>query len=781
MKRNTKKLPITYFLRTVSAIAASGCMIGAAIAQDAGTDVSADATADDSDGKFSSLDTITVTARKRSEEAQSVPIAITAVNAEGIENRNLQNVSEIGALSPNMVFDTNPPISGSNAGASVFIRGIGQIDFLMTTEPGVGVYVDGVYLARSVGMALDLVDVERVEILRGPQGTLFGRNTIGGAVSVISKKPGDELSGKLSFTTGSDDRLDVYGSVGGPLSDSLKASLAVSYRSQDGYVKSLQGGRDLGDVNALAGRLALYYEPADNFRAQLNFDATRRREASAGAALLRTIIDPPTGPVPGFGFAYNAIFSGDPACISAATGFGNPLCFNDQWVAGPFATNSTYAAEPANPGFSNRSDLDLWGVGGTLEYDLTGSLTVKSVTSYREMESEFARDADHSPFIINHTENLFTHDQFSQELQLLGDSFDGRLKWVLGGYYFSEDGRDVNNVNFSLVHLRSGGFIDNKSKAVFGQGTFDITSELHLTLGGRYTRDDKNFLPDQYILDPKLTVALGLAAGDRALPMVNYKNEISEFTPYANISYDFAPGSMIYVSYSEGFKSGGFTQRVFPPLLAAPTFKPEFVEVYEAGFKSEPTNWLRVNGAVFQTNYDDIQLLVLLGPALQWVNGSTARIRGAELEYVVLPAEGLLVEGGLGYLDATYKTLTPEAIAFGINPGNRFVNAPEWQLNSAASYSFDIGAVNVTPRIDWSYRTKTYNDAINSPGIVQKAYHVVNANIAVEFSRAKLVFGVSNLTDTLYWTSAFSHPEGGIEEASFARPREWWLKAQASF
>lgn len=736
---------------------------------------------------FMALEEIVVSARKVEENLQNAPISITAFSGQGLEDRNINSVADIGLITPGLVFDTNAPISGSSASASIFIRGIGQVDFLMTTDPGVGLYIDGVYVARSVGSATDLIDVERVEILRGPQGTLFGRNTIGGAISLISKKPNEEFGGKVSATTGSDNRLDMTAKLDVPISDTFLTSYAVSYKTRDGYVKNLQGGPDQGNDNSLSGRASFLWNASETVEVYVNIDGTRDRETSAGGSLLAV------NELSGFVAPLNAVFSGDPSCAPPVSEVGNPNCYNSQWLVGPYQTNATYATDANNPDFRSASDLDLWGISAQVTWDISPNMTVKSITAYRDMEAFFARDADHSPQVLNHTQNLMTHSQLTQELQVNGTSFEDSLRWVTGVYYFEEQGHDINIVTFPVVNLLSGGFIDNKSYAAFGQATYDITQSLHLTAGMRYTQDKKNFLPDQYILDPKLLagapIGIGgtpIQAGSRALPMINTPAEIDNFSMMVNLSYDVSEDLMVYGSYSEGFKGGGHSQRVFPPLPVAPTFEPEYVKVYEAGFKyTGLENRLRVNGAAFYTDYSDIQLIVLEGIAPIWTNAAEARVQGFELEVTYLPMDGLLIESSVGYLDAKYTEMSAAARTFGLSDGNAFVNTPEWSLSTAISYVIPVSDTStLTPRIDWSYRSEVFNDALNTPEIVQEGFHLVNINIAYDMDDSGLsfVFGVTNLTDKRYFTSAFSDlPTAGIAEATFARPREWWLKAKYSF
>jgi iron complex outermembrane receptor protein len=434
---------------------------------------------------------------------------------------------------------------------------------------------------------------------------------------------------------------------------------------------------------------------------------------------------------------------------------------------------------------------------------VTDTLELRSITAYRDLESEFARDGDQSPFTIAHYMDTLEQDQFTQEFQLLGDSFDNRFNWILGLYYFEESGDNVNTLDFTVSRFRSGGKFDNKSYAAFAQGTYDITNELALTLGARYTDETKKFLPDQIIYENKFAGtghpqldAPFMQAGERILPFLEKKITIDEFTPYVNLSYTPTDDLMVYASYSEGFKSGGFTQRVFPPIVAGftapagtpdidliPTFDPEFVEVYEIGFKySTPNQKLRLNGAVFHTDYSDLQVQVFTSVAPVTENAASANITGFELEMQATPMDSLFVEAGVGYLDARYSNID-EAETF-INPDNAFERVPEWALNAAVSY--EIAAADwgyITPRVDWSYKSRVYNDAFNTMALSQPGYHLVNANVAVTNldETLELIVGVKNLTDKEYLiTGVFGDAMQAIE-GMFARGREWFVTARVNF
>ncbi len=719
------------------------------------------------------IEEIIVTARKRSENLQETPISITAFTAGNLEARQITSISEIDEATPNLVFDIAAPSSGSNSAASVFIRGIGQLDFVPTTDPGVGIYVDGVYYARAVGAALDFLDLERIEVLRGPQGTLFGRNTIGGALNIISKRPSADPGGNVSITGGQRNHLDISGNINIPLSDKLLTKVSVTSRNRDGYVKDRTSGIKFGDDNTASVRGSVLWKPTENFEALFIGDYTREREESAPNVLIQA---DPTRAFPGF---HNNVIVGN--CAVPET---NPACFSSAYVGAPFQTNQEQ---------KSASDLDYWGLSMTLSWNLDW-VTLKSITAYRNLDSYSTRDADHAPMVIFETTDLITQDQFSQEFQFSGTAINERLEWLLGLYYFEESANNQNFVDISVGSILSGGLVKNDSKAIFAQATYSFTEKLKLTGGLRYTKDRKRFTPKQVTLTNIATPRGIMPPGIPVLPDVEKKTTAGEWTPMVNLSYQWTDAIMTYATYSKGFKSGGFTQRVFPPIVPAPgqdpaevipSFDPEFVKSYEVGYKS--TFWdrrVQLNVAAFYTDYNNMQILVREAVAPITVNAAKATMKGAEAELIMMPASGLTVTSGLGYLHSKYNAL--DARAVGITLNSKFVNAPKWTLSGSVSYDIPASALKgvVTPRVDVSYTSKIYNDSVNTPSATQNGYALVNASIAYQNDEGswRMTAGVRNLTNKVYLTQASANLNtGGYVEGVYGRPREWSLTLRKVF
>lgn len=797
-------------------------MLGTAI----GVGAPALAVAQDADDDSTAwlIEEIIVTARKREEGLQSTPISISAFSGASLEYRGVTKIDGIANFTPNLVFENNPSFGGASNAAVIYIRGIGQKEFLPTTEPGVGLYVDGVYIARSVGAILDLIDIERVEVLRGPQGTLFGRNTIGGAILITTKKPDEETSGRASITYGTDNRFDIKGSVNVPFSETFFVSLAAARLNQDGYLKR-DDGIDLGDDDTLTGRAAFRWLASEELEISFSVEGTRDRENGPALDLIGIdkgeVINPATGLVdpntPPFALIHNQIASflagwpapnlGDPSayppCVfleGAIPGVPStinpavPACYDDRYIRRDGTDGGTAAA------FSNNN---IWGLNFTVDWALSDSVDIKSVTSYRALEAHFARDGDHSPnSIASYVDNMDL-DQFTQEFQVAGTGFENKLNWILGFYYFEESGVNENLLDFTISAFRSGGHIDNTAVAGFAQGSYDVTDALSLTAGLRYTDEKKKFKPDQIIFLNKfagtghpLLDAPFMQAGEPILPNIEKKISIDELTPMVNLSYSWNDDLMTYLTYSEGFKSGGFTQRVFPPIVAGftapagtpdidliPTFDPEFVKVYEFGFKYATADGrLRLNGAVFRTEYDDLQVQVFTSVAPVTKNAASATITGFEIEMIAAPAAGWLVEASVGYLDAEYDKI--DELETRIFANNSFERIPKWSLSGSVSKEFPLdGLGTLTPRVDWSYRTRTYNDSFNVPQLSTPGYHMVNANFTFSSDSGNfdVVAAVSNLTDKEYmitgvWGAAMQAIEG-----MFHRGREWSVTLRGRF
>ncbi|WP_439620808.1 TonB-dependent receptor [Hyphomonas sp.] len=718
------------------------------------------------------LQTVTVTARKVEESLQTTPVSVTAVSGADLDAKEIDTTEDLGRLAPNLVITQGQGVSGNASAGAYFIRGIGQIDYLLNTDPGVGVYVDGVYLARSMGSIIDLIELDRVEVLRGPQGTLFGRNTIGGAVNLVSKAPTEDFAAKLKATVGSFERKEVQGSINGQLAEGLTGRLSALYRDRDGWVDRITDGSTLGAEETLALRGALRFEPTDALTVDLAVDYS---DTDGTSSPFNVVEINETAQFAGF---HNGALVGPP-CVPPPGALNDPRCFNPQWVTGDLY--SEQGVDPSN------TELEAFGASLIGEYAFNSNFSIKSITGYRDTTALGNRDGDHTPILIQNTRDTWEHEQFSQELEFIGEGMlDGKLDWILGLYYFQEEGENLNFVTFPVVSFQSGGAIDNDNTAVFGQATYNLTDRLSVTAGARWTDETKRFTPDQIVLaDPTGLFPPGSVPGFPLTPNQEFSVDFEEVTPMVNVAYDWNDRLMTYVSYSEGFKSGGFTQRIFPPLPAPPPFDPEFVESVEAGFKFEAESGkFRLNGAAFMTDYSDLQVLVLVGVQPLTSNAAGAEIQGFELEFEALPMADLLITGSVGYVDAEYTELEPSVAALGISESNAFAQVPEWTGSLSASYEFDLGPGSVLPRIDIAYQSESFMDAVNTESLKQDSYALVNASVAYRPDNAAWelkVFG-KNLTDEEYYLGGFADlPDQGYAEAAIGRPTEWGISLAVEF
>ncbi|HEX9807210.1 MAG TPA: TonB-dependent receptor, partial [Alteraurantiacibacter sp.] len=578
---------------------------------------------------------IIVSARRRDESLQETPVAVTVFSGEALEDRQVTQTQDLEKFTPSLQFKPAGQLSGNSAAAVVFIRGVGQLDPTAAVDPGVGVYIDEVYVGRSVGGTIELGDIASVEVLRGPQGTLFGRNTIGGAILVKTREP--ELgvfSGKARFRAGEDNLFEGSAALNLPLGDTAAMRVSGGFRNRDGYVIRAFDGLDLGNDNVYTVNAALKWEAAPGLDILLRGDYTKRDENGAPFVFAGINENAPVPAIvsvaagcPGATIPFAPLVPGDPQ-------FGAPnvpmiddvRCANDFYDMGPYVNGGTAAV---------LSTSEVWGVSGTVSFDLTDALTLKSITAYRSTDSRGIRDADNTPFLIITTDVGAESEQFSQELQLQLDA--GSVSGILGAYYFDEDTLERASVPLSfppsppvIGSILSGGpgtrdlqysQLETQSFAVFGELSVEVTPGLELTGGLRYTDDQKTYqgtvlnlfpatLPDP---DPLPTMAIPDGGPLFIYPTPN-EASFSALTGSASIRYQAADWLSTYLSYARSFKSGGFNTRYNapPPGFVPVPFDEETVDSYEVGAKMDFGDF-RLNLAAFQADYKDIQLVFRQG------------------------------------------------------------------------------------------------------------------------------------------------------------------------
>jgi iron complex outermembrane receptor protein len=757
------------------------------------------------------LEEITVTARRRAESLQDTPISVSAFSAKQLETRGVLRTTDVGKYTPNVQFDSVATESGGGASTQVYIRGIGQSDHVITVEPGVGVYLDGVYIGKSVGSLLSTVDAEQIEVLRGPQGTLFGRNTIGGAISITSKRPTEEFEGGAEVTVGDYDRIDGRLFVSGPMTDTLRGRLSLSTQNRDGHVDRLaidvspqiaaKTGETQGNVDRMGGRLALEWDITPDLMATITADTSVIREETPGQFLLAT------DETPGLAGLHNnaGVSTGECAIAAGAARLSNPICYNAQYEFELDDLKTT--------GYGpNQSNADIRGLGLTLDWEV-GNFNLKSSSAYREVEVDVDQNLSVNAYRYSTVAQEIELETFSQELQISSEAFDGRLNYMAGFYYSTEEGSQVFPVLFRDFGFDSGGLIDNESWAVFAQGTYDITDQLSLTAGVRYTDETRSFDPSLQIIhrytDPNsiagpipgyvnvLDGAFG-ALGTQIFPGGPFKRSNDDFTPMASLSYQYTDDLMVYASFSEGFKGGGFSMRYFPAVTPPPGLTPDDVigyadpetaTSYEIGFKSELLdNKLRVNASLFYVDYEDLQVTLnvnvggpLTVPTL--ANAGTATIKGAEVEIVAVPTDWLDIQASLGYMDAEYDTFTPDALANFPNADTFiFQQTPELTLHFGGTVTFfDNESGRLSLRGDYNWTDSQQKDFANDPRAFQKSYGNLDANLTYTTVDEKWLvsLGGTNLTDEIYSISTVADAESVIATAS--RPAEWYLRLKYNF
>lgn len=745
------------------------------------------------------LEEVIVTARKREENLQKTPISITAITSTTIEDAHLANLSSIENLTPNL--NIRVANGGSSSNVQAFIRGVGEVDDLVTTDPGVGIYIDGVYLARTPGSNLEFNDIERIEVLRGPQGTLFGKNTIGGALNVVTKKPSGESNFNIEATVGSYGHKGVSGyAETGLVDDTLSASLSFISKKSDGWQKRKYGADDAGNDDMWGLRAHMLWTPSDMFSSHLVVDHTDQDQQTHPRMM-------PEFNGSGLFAALMRIYV-DPTCCTATTDI-----------------------DKSNAGPDTRDDIETSGLSWTNEWQLS-EMTLKSITGYREIETDLSKDGDNSPADLFATAQNLDQDQFSQEFTLSGTALDEKLDWTGGIYYFeetSEQRTDLTvagglyaalsalplSVTTPFVPGVPAAFLapgfdltnrydrkqDTKSYAAYIHTTYQMSDKARLTLAARYTREEKDLdMTIRKRASGLPTVAAGATAESTCSDVVNAayscSEEWSEFSPKIGVDYQFTDELMAYAHVSRGFRSGVFNGR---PTSTAniSTADPETLTSYEVGFKSQLSdNRVQLNGSLFYNDYKNQQFIVsrpdASGLALLVDNAGESNAWGGELELTALMSETITVNAGLSYIDPEYDEYF-EVVSDGAGgfvkrdlTDRPFANVPKVNANLGLQYetNLDSGAT-LRARTDISYKSKIYygnnRDALGFKLLQEDGYANVDAGITYVLpnSQWELSLYGKNLTDQRPLTGGFEvlNPFG-ISDVSYKAPRRYFFSVK---
>lgn len=784
---------------------------------------------------------IIVTAQFREQNLQDTPLAITAVNAEMLEARSQTNIAEVASQAPAVTLKPQGAAYGPSMGAS--IRGVGQFDFNPALEPGVGLYVDDVYYATLTGALFDLLDLDRVEILRGPQGTLAGKNSIGGAIKLYSQRPEGSNTGYVSGTYGSRNRIDLRASADFRLTDTVAARLAGVAKKQEGYVKRLDFGcvnppgsalnpssatqtpipavagsrsdcvtAKEGEVNFQAIRGQLRWEPSDTIDVNIIADYTHDDRVSAGSVLLDRSVNGVRAS-PNFDGAARMLAPGVPAPVDIDPFTPNPpgggvnpnnIPLDTRFVCGPYCNYASFTSLADGPlpfaQGNGRTKFKGWGVSGQIEWDISDDLQLSSITAYRSYRTIFSNDDDFTPLAHSLGSGDLTFWSFSQELRLNGALLDDAIQYTLGAFYM-----DQRSVYATTQHLRYAGLppfqgddpVNADTKALFAHVSWKPIDPLTLTGGIRYTDESKDYtftrLDLAGTLNPDGTSPLPILGPLHGQTGVYDGPESDRFDFRLNAMYEITPEISVYGQWSTGFKGGGINPRPFNAQQVK-SFGPETLQSYEAGFKSDLFDRrMRLNLAAFYSKYKDIQLAInnctgvqgiTMGiPCALPVNGGDARVQGIELETTIEPVDGFTIDGAVSYLDFKYTSLVPNT---GLTLDYVSPNTPEWKWSLGAQYEADLGSSgSIRPRFDISYQDDIYTNAVNRESNLIESYILANARLTWinEDRDLEISAEVTNLFDKYYLLTLFdlTTAGAGIATGQPGRPREWAVSIKKRF
>ncbi|MBB6125232.1 TonB-dependent receptor [Sphingobium subterraneum] len=732
---------------------------------------------------------IIVTAERRSSSVQATPIAISAVSGDSLREKHIADVESLSTNIPNLNF------SRIAADARISIRGIGYNAIAPGGEPRVALYLDGVYQARNQAGFLGFYDVDRIEVLRGPQGTLYGRNAIAGTINILTRDPGERLNGFFTGSVGDYGLVGTEGAVGGPLSSTVQARIAFNTVDRNGYGKNITTGEDVNDEHSRSVRGKLKFEPSSAFTFTLIGDYSRVNDHSGG---------------------YRSAGRGNSSIASLVEVLG--------------------AAVPTEPqdaaGFGPRLRINTYGVSGQADLELSPDTKVTLLSSYRNFKVRQRTNIDGSAAELSKQYINEDSDAFSTELRL-AQNFGDSVNLLVGGYYFHEKNTANNEVGFkgvvfsgALSHAPffppavataianldpntlyefygSFGRVKTDAYAIFAQAHVQFTDQLALDLGGRYSNEKKSIfeqhqvdLLDPFVpfnpLKPGFNPALGLIGNGQGSQSTSWHS----FDPKATISFKPAQGIYLYATYSRGFKAGGYNIGGIQP-----AFRPEKLTNYEIGLKTDLFDRkLRVNLAAFNYDYKDLQENIVQGIQLVTINAAKARVRGVEAEITARPTDALMIQINGAYLDGKYKnfldsdpshpnycTVNPTDCVGGKEnlAGNQITDAPKYQIGGEIGYTINTGFGNVTPRASVTWFDRIYFDHYNNIERSQPSRTMVNLYLGWESKDGSWNASayIKNLTDDTYFVGTNTNADLLLFQrtAAYGPPRTFGLSVTKSF
>lgn len=734
------------------------------------------------------VEEIVVSARRRDELLEDTPVSVTALSETALRESNITQMTNLNGIVPNLQFQAG---GGNPNLAQVFIRGVGQVDSdQLSADPGVGVYVDGVYLARAQGTVLDVVDVAQLEVLRGPQGTLFGKNTAGGALNITTVKPSEEFEGFVLLRPGNFGQIDTRITLNVPISigfleDRVFTRVTFASFLNSGFSFNQFDETNWSNRNSQAVQGSIRVLPHDDWTIDVTANYSKSHQQQFGAKCTMFLETGLQDLVPGF----------------------REACQESQRLP-------QYQFKADIPGMA---DLQSYGVWSTIQWDIGpqwvfDDLTFKSITAYRAQEEAFRRDMDMTQVnlgsqtstgedvVINDdlslpSAPLLAH-QISQEFQLNGTAWEDRINFVTGVYYLTDKATKTTATGFVPNGPALGGVfyaaqeLDNSSFAVFGQGTVEILEWMNLTGGVRWTREDK----EASLLDVEPLVRVRADATESQV--------FEAWTPMASLALrlpeehmpDWLDHFMGYFTFSKGFKSGGFNLRPIPEREdELEPYQPENLNSYEIGFKT--IAWdrkLTFNTSLFMSDYDNIQVLTVttidtggfvptVVPLTQ--NAATATVMGAEFEALLMPFEGMRIQANGALLDTEYGEYQGVSDLTGLEinrKGETFSNVPPYTAFVAAQYSFEVdGQLSdwmhgwLTPRVEGTVSGPIHYQGPELPTAIQGAFGLLNARLTYDFNddRSQVALWGRNLTDKEYFNSSIPVTAFGYNLPFWATPR----------
>ena len=686
-------------------------------------------------------DVIIITANKRAENIQEVPVAVTAIGGEALQDLGVTDVLDLNALAPSLQVKTDD----NAANPKVFIRGIGLNDFNPNTASAVAIYTDGVYIGSPLAQMGQFFDLERVEVLRGPQGTLYGRNTTGGAINVISRKPSDEFEANAYVEYGTFNSVTTEAGVGGPIAPgALNYRLAGTYVTNDGYTLNRLTGNRGNDANRGSARLTFEWTPTDTLEGLFQL----RYGRSKGGSIL----------------AYNRSLLPATAQATGPDGFCAPAFYTSGEctdLAG-YANTSTNLYQ-GDYHLEGKDSVETYGASATLTWDL-GAMSLVSVTGYDNADRDDVEDTDAGPTDIVTARYRAKQWAASQELRLQSNG-DNTLDWVAGVYLAKDDLKTnsyldvfrVANTGDPATDLPQGIGVfhwpftqETDSYALFGQVDYDITDRLTATVGLRYSADKKVFDYDGlYSSDPdgpRIPIPYDDGVNPPTVVGLDASRTFDSVSGRLGLKYQLTDDMNAYATYNRGYKSGGFFGGQTTDNTSLAPYNDEIVDAYEAGLKSE---WLdgalTANFAAFFYDYQDLQVYTLIVDpntnltVQNFTNASNAEVSGLEAEFTARPMEGLDLTLAASFLDAKYKDFQSVGDDYS---GNTLPNAPETSINAGARYQFALFGGDASAQADVAYRTKVYYDTRNVERLSDGDRTFVNLRFGWKPSSGDWEFGV---------------------------------------